>query len=89
MNSRYGSLFQIEDFSAANTARRLERVTLTVGKTGGGYDEAWLQRLMASHPQALPIAEIEAFLAGAVPVCRSVSTTLIQAGSAFKLGCLA
>src|ERR1700759_2194016 len=74
MTGQFGSLFQVEDFSAGNTARRLERVSLTTGATGGGYDEKWLQQLVASHPQALPIEEIEVFLTGAVPICLELAT---------------
>jgi hypothetical protein len=74
MSSQYGGLFQIRDFSAEDTARQLERVSLTAGRNGGGYDERWLQQLVASHPQALPIEEIEVFLTGAVPVCLELAT---------------
>ena len=74
MSSRYGSLFQIDDFSSASSAIRLERISLSVGRAGGGYDERWLQRLVSSHPQALPIAEIESFLGGAVPICLELGT---------------
>lgn len=74
MTSRYGSLFQIEDFVAPGSARRLERLSLNGTKASSGYDEAWLQRLIAQHPQALPIAEIEPFLEGAVPVCLELDT---------------
>ena len=71
---RYGSLFRIDDFSTAGTASRLELVALSGGRAGAAYDEKWLQRLLASHPQALPIAEIESFLEGAVPICLELGT---------------
>jgi len=74
MTSRYGSLFQIDDFASAGTATRLQRVELNGSKASTGYDEAWLQRLLAHHPQALPIAEIESFMEGAVPVCLELGT---------------
>ncbi len=74
MTTRYGSLFQIADFAAPTAAQRLGRVHLGGGKAGGGYDEAWLQRLIASHPQALPIGEIEAYLEDAVPICLELAT---------------
>lgn len=70
----YGSLFQISDFSAAGTATRLHRIPLSSGRESGKYDEAWLQRLLSAHPQALPIAEIEPFLEGAIPVCIELPT---------------
>lgn len=42
MNSRYGSLFQIDSVADAGSARRLDRVPLNGTKSDGGYDEAWL-----------------------------------------------
>ena len=74
MTMRYGNLFQIDDFSSAGTARRLDRVALSGSRAWSGYDELWLQRLIANHPQALPIAEIESFLEGAVPICLELNT---------------
>jgi hypothetical protein len=74
MTSRYGGLFQIDNLSDAGTALLLERVRLSGNKASTGYDESWLQRLIASHPQVLPIGEIESFLAGAVPVCLELNT---------------
>lgn len=74
MSSRYGGLFQIEDFGGTGPTRLLERVALSGSKASSGYDEAWLQRMLASHPQALPINEIEPFLTGAVPVCLEFGT---------------
>ena len=66
-------MFQIEDFEAPDGARRLARLQLT--STGqSSYDELWLQRLIAIHPQVLPIAEIEPYLEGAVPVCMELGT---------------
>ena len=74
MSSKYGGLFYIQDLSSGTGAARLERVSLT-GKSGaGGYDEGWLQQMLASHPQAMPIAEIEPVLEGAVPVCLEFET---------------
>ena len=66
-------MFQIEDFVAPDSAQRLVRLQLR--STGqSSYDELWLQRLIASHPQVLPIAEIEPYLEGAVPVCIELGT---------------
>lgn len=74
MINRYGDLFHIDDFNTYGNANRLERVRLTGTKAGGGYDEKWLQRLVAANPRALPIEEIEAYLADAKPVCMELST---------------
>ena len=38
------------------------------------YDEAWLQRLLYRHPEALPIAEIDASFSGLIPLCIEMST---------------
>jgi hypothetical protein len=62
----------IRDFSGANSARRLERLEL--GGQLSGYNEAWLQNLLARRPQALPIDEIEPAMAGAVPACLELPT---------------
>ena len=40
----------------------------------GGVDEAALRDLLFEHPQALPIAEIDANHDGLLPVCRELST---------------
>jgi hypothetical protein len=69
----HAGMFQIDDFEAPDGARRLARLQLT--STGqSSYDELWLQRLIAIHPQVLPIAEIEPYLEGAVPVCMELGT---------------
>ena len=74
MTERYGGLFLIDDLQRADSCTYLERVSLSGSKASGGYDEAWLQRVLASHPQALPIGEIETFLSGAVPICLEFGT---------------
>ena len=74
MTSRYGGLFQIDHLEPYGTATRLQRVELSGSKASSGYDEKWLQQLLAHNPQALPIAEIESFLEGAIPICLELST---------------
>jgi hypothetical protein len=38
------------------------------------YDEAWLQRLLYLHPEALPIAEIDDSFSGLIPLCMEMDT---------------
>lgn len=38
------------------------------------YDEKWLQELLYQHPEALPIAEIDASYAGLIPLCMEMDT---------------
>ena len=52
----------------------LERVSLSGAESTAVYSEDWLQNLLYSHPQSLPIAEIDDSFSGLVPVCREMST---------------
>jgi hypothetical protein len=38
-------------------------------KGAGGYDESWLQRLVASCPDILPIADLEPAFSPAISIC--------------------
>ena len=38
------------------------------------YDESWLQALLYSHPQALPIDEIDQSYENLIPICRELNT---------------
>jgi len=57
---------------AGDIFRPLVRVTFD--KAGGGYDEAWLQRLIDGCPACLPVAEIEPGFGVPVAVCREMPT---------------
>ncbi len=52
----------------------LEKIPLSANGTSADYDEAWLQKLLFCHPEALPIEEIDRAYAGAVPVCTELNT---------------
>lgn len=80
MSSRYGHLFQLDSFGEVGSARRLDRVSLNGTKSDGGYDEAWLQKLIALHPQTLPIGQIEPVLEGARPVCLEMKRAMAEFG---------
>ena len=71
---RYAGMLQIDDFTEPGSAKRLDRVALTSNDGQVHYDEGKLQSLLAIHPQALPICDIEPFLADAVPVCTELGT---------------
>lgn len=51
----------------------LQPLTLSSAPTGG-YDERWLQDLLYTHPELLPIEEIEPVFSGPVPVSRELPT---------------
>ena len=69
MTNRYGNLFKLDDISKEASVECLPRLPLKPEKGAGEYDEAWLQTLIATQPNVLPIEEVEPVLAGAVPVC--------------------
>jgi hypothetical protein len=47
-----------------------ELIQVDLRKKGeGGYDELWLQKLVASRPRVLPIQDIEAAFSPAFSVC--------------------
>jgi hypothetical protein len=52
----------------------LERIPLTVTTGLEAYDEAWLQKLLFEHPEAIPVAEINDTFSGLIPICRELST---------------
>jgi hypothetical protein len=43
-------------------------------RAASGYDEAWLQRLLYHHPEALPVSEIDPSFAGLIPLCMEMDT---------------
>jgi hypothetical protein len=56
------------DLDDVNAATALPRVALNKIDEGG-YDERWLQNLVAAHPSVLPIQDIEAAFTPAISVC--------------------
>lgn len=54
----------------ASRSEPLERIELR--STEGGYDEAWLQRLIHLHPSALPVSQIETGFGRPTAVCREL-----------------
>ncbi|MBF0269449.1 MAG: hypothetical protein HQL44_12745 [Alphaproteobacteria bacterium] len=80
---RQGLPVTIDDLDDFETARVLRRVSLTQGNEGKSYDEGWLQRLIYSFPQSLPITDIEPRFEEVVPVCMELPTTAGYADNLF------
>lgn len=58
---------------AGQKSEVLKQVALTK-KGNGTYDEAWLQNLLFRHPEALPVAEIDASFSPLIPLCMEMGT---------------
>jgi len=69
MTNRYGNLFKLDDITKEASVECLPRLPLKPEKGASKYDEAWLQTLIATQPNVLPIEEIEPVLADAIPIC--------------------
>ena len=76
LDRTYGKLIRLDPNDSAS-AETLQRVPLGASPAQGGVGEAFLQDLLFRFPETLPTAAIDAAYAGAVPVCRELST---QAG---------
>ena len=71
--SRYGRTIYLPPEDGAR-AVPLRRRRLTVEPTGAAYNEDWLQELLFRSPEVLPIGEIDAAFAPAIPLCRELPT---------------
>jgi hypothetical protein len=69
MRRRDGSPLWIAD--AQQPAIALHRADLGA-KSVSGYDEAWLQALLHSHPEVFPIGQIEPGYGDLIPLCREL-----------------
>ena len=76
LDRTYGELIRLDPNDNAS-AETLQRLPLGASAAQGGVDEAFLQDLLFRFPETLPTDAIDAAYAGAVPVCRELST---QAG---------
>ena len=68
-----GELIRL-DLAGQGLEETLHRIPLGTPASDGGMDEATLQDLLFRHPQALPIASIDASYDGVVPVCKELHT---------------
>lgn len=73
LDRTYGELIRLDPSDSAS-AETLQRMPLGASAADGGVDEAFLQDLLFRFPQTLPIDAIDAAYAGAVPVCRELTT---------------
>ena len=64
----------------AEGAERLERVAIEHGRSGGSFDEAWLQRLIYEHPELLPVGEISPSHGPLIPACLELGTHYVDLG---------
>jgi hypothetical protein len=69
MNRRDGKPLWVAD--SPHSATPLDRADL--GATASGhYDEAWLQALLHSRPEIIPIGQIESDFGDLIPLCREL-----------------
>ena len=73
LDRTYGELIRL-DPEDSGSAETLQRIPLGASAADGGVAEAFLQDLLFRFPETLPTAAIDAAYAGAVPVCRELST---------------
>ena len=69
----YGELIRL-DRAGKGLEETLHRIPLGTSASDGGMDESTLQDLLFRHPQALPIASIDASYDDVVPVCKELHT---------------
>jgi hypothetical protein len=53
--------------------RFLAPVSLCASTQSDGYDEAWLQNLIFTHPKAMPIDELDPSYGPLIPICKEWS----------------
>ena len=68
----YGDMLRIA--SGGGAAETLRRVAVEANAADGGVQEEWLRDRLFEYPQALPLRDIDASYAGAIPVCTELHT---------------
>ena len=77
-HSQFQDLVLLKDLQPSSSAETLRRVHFGTGIGGQDvYNEAWLQKLIMSHPGLLSISEIEPAYESMVPICTELP---MQAG---------
>ena len=75
---QYASPLHIDRLDASGTALSMERIRFEKKDAAeNSHDERWLQNLIFSFPQALPVSEIDSGLDTLVPICLEMP---LQAG---------
>lgn len=71
MTRQHTPLVLVEPTSGS---RILAPVSLSASTQTGGYDEAWLQDLIFTHPHAMPIDELDPAYGPLIPICKELDT---------------
>jgi hypothetical protein len=76
MISGHGQPFLVANLTSNENARGLARCALVSKNQSADakYDEAWLQHLISTHPEILPIGAIEPALVEPISVCTELRT---------------
>jgi len=73
--NQYGNTLFISELKPGATVSQLKRIHFTKNASESSiYDEAWLQGLIMSHPNLLPIDQIEPAFANLVPICTELQS---------------
>lgn len=72
MSSQYSRPFLVSGSKANESVHPLTRLDLSGGDES--FDESWLQQFLFSHPEILPVEEIEPVFGPLIPVCRELGT---------------
>lgn len=69
LNKQYGLLFLLTGLTREAVGTALTPIPYSSTKEQGGYDEDWLENLIASHPEILPFDQIDPGFVDAVSIC--------------------
>ena len=70
-NNQFSIPVFIDDKGASSS---LERISLAIDKDNFHYNEQWLQELLFTNPNILPINEIDSSYENPVPICMELNT---------------
>jgi hypothetical protein len=69
VNKQYGLPFFLPGLNREAAGAALTPLPYTTTKDQGGFDENWLENLIAAHPEILPFDQIDPAFADAVSIC--------------------
>lgn len=73
MTRQHTPLVLVEPISGSQV---LPPLALSVSTQSDGYDEAWLQDLIFTHPQAMPVQELDPAYGPLIPICKDSTAGL-------------
>jgi hypothetical protein len=74
-DTQYGCTLFIDHFTVG-ASKPMKRISFSKNAPeSAAYDEAWLQRLIMSHPRVLPVDQIERAFEDLIPICMELPTT--------------